>query len=30
VNVDSGDYFVVGRSMAGNKGHLVALSCTIP
>lgn len=28
VNVDAGDYFVVGRSLPGNKGHLVALTCT--
>jgi hypothetical protein len=27
VNVDASDYFVVGRSLAGNKGHLVALTC---
>jgi len=27
VAVDAGDYIVVGRSLKGNKGHLVALSC---
>lgn len=28
VNVDAGDYLVVGRSLPANKGHLVALTCT--
>ncbi|HVV83174.1 MAG TPA: hypothetical protein VHE35_08840 [Kofleriaceae bacterium] len=28
VNVDANDYFVVGRSLPANKGHLVALTCT--
>lgn len=28
VNVDAGDYFVVGRSLPANKGHLVALTCS--
>ena len=27
VNFDAGDFIVVGRSLPGNKGHLVALSC---
>lgn len=27
VNVDAGEYFVAGRSLPGNKGHLVALTC---
>ncbi len=27
VNVDAGEYLVVGRSLPANKGHLVALSC---
>jgi hypothetical protein len=27
VNVDAGDYLVVGRSLRGGKGQLVALTC---
>ncbi|MEZ4399471.1 MAG: hypothetical protein R3B06_05610 [Kofleriaceae bacterium] len=27
VNVDAGDYFVAGRPLPDNKGHLVALTC---
>ena len=29
VNVDAGDYIVVGRSLPANKGHLVAVSCKL-
>jgi hypothetical protein len=29
VNVDAGDYFVVGRSLPASKGHLVALTCKL-
>jgi hypothetical protein len=27
VAVDAGDYLVVGRSLKGNKGHLLAMNC---
>ena len=30
VNVDVGDYFVAGRPLPGDKGHLVAVTCTKP
>lgn len=28
VNVDAGDYFVAGRPLSGDRGHLVALTCS--
>lgn len=27
INVDAGDWFMLGRSLPGNKGHLIALNC---
>lgn len=27
VNVDAGDYLVVGRSLKNNRGHLIAMNC---
>ena len=27
VNIDSGDYIVIGRTLANDDGHLLALTC---